>query len=157
MDKQEKNQSGVLMKGTLKGVFGSSIDKSVITSIIFEKQTENLPDYAWDVSAAKDQSVMAWEKDGILYICGKETIKANPNCASLFSCYENLESIDFGNMFDTSDVTIMRNMFGKCSNLIILDVSGFDTRNVTDMSGQCLVHVLNCRSWMSVDFVQETY
>ena len=36
--------------------------------------------------------------------------------------------------FDTSKVTDMSNMFGFCYQLTELDVSGFDTRKVTDMS-----------------------
>ena len=35
--------------------------------------------------------------------------------------------------FDTAEVTSMNSMFGRCYQLASLDVSGFDTSNVTDM------------------------
>ena len=46
---------------------------------------------------------------------------------------EALVSLDVSN-FDTSQVTNMRNMFGRCILPTFLDVSGFDTSNVTDMN-----------------------
>ena len=37
--------------------------------------------------------------------------------------------------FDTANVTDMNLMFSACSNLTALDLSGFDTANVTSMYG----------------------
>lgn len=49
------------------------------------------------------------------------------------SCY-NLETIIFGELWDTSEVTDMSRMFEECRNLKRLDLSGFQTSKVTDMS-----------------------
>ena len=48
----------------------------------------------------------------------------------------SLESLDVSN-FDTSNVTTMKNMFNNCggSNLESFGISGWNTSNVTDMSG----------------------
>lgn len=50
----------------------------------------------------------------------------------MFSNCSSLSSVDVSS-FDTRNVTDMGYMFYKCSLLSTLDVSGFDTRNVTDM------------------------
>ena len=45
-----------------------------------------------------------------------------------------LESITFGDKFDTSNVTDMYRMFYGCESLISLDLSSFNTSNVTNMT-----------------------
>ena len=52
----------------------------------------------------------------------------------MFGSCNNLTSIDVSN-FDTQNVTNMHNMFIGCGNLTSIDVSNFDTRNVTNMYG----------------------
>ena len=54
--------------------------------------------------------------------------------AAMFSVNRNLESINFGNKFDTSNVTNMGSMFNTCSSLTSLDLSNFNTSQVTNMS-----------------------
>ena len=49
--------------------------------------------------------------------------------------------------FDTSQVTDMSGMFASCSNITSLNVSSFDTSNVTDMSDM----FSNCSSLTSLD------
>ena len=51
----------------------------------------------------------------------------------MFAYCSSLESIDVSN-FDTSNVTNMSYMFMECPNLKSIDVSNFDTSNVTNMS-----------------------
>jgi surface protein len=51
---------------------------------------------------------------------------------SMFSGCKALTSLDVSK-FDTSNVTDMRSMFSGCKALTSLDVSKFDTSNVTDM------------------------
>ena len=51
----------------------------------------------------------------------------------MFAHCESLTVLDVSG-FDTGNVTNMLNMFSGCSGLTELDVSGFDTGNVTDMS-----------------------
>ena len=50
----------------------------------------------------------------------------------MFCGCSSLESLDLSS-FDTSNVTDMRSMFYNCSSLLSLDLSGFDTSNVTTM------------------------
>ena len=51
----------------------------------------------------------------------------------MFYYCDNLKSLDLSN-FDTSNVTNMSYMFYSCSNLKSLNLSNFDTSNVTNMS-----------------------
>jgi surface protein len=57
-----------------------------------------------------------------------------------------LREIDLSG-FDTSDVTNMSQMFSNCSGLTSLNISSFDTSNVTDMSKM----FSSCRSLTSLD------
>lgn len=59
--------------------------------------------------------------------------KGIEDCSSMFD-NSNLASLDLSS-FDTSNVTNMSYMFGNCYNLTSLDLSNFNTSNVTDMSG----------------------
>ena len=69
-------------------------------------------------------------------------INANSNCSYMFqgvfnsstnSYQSNLLSIDFGDNFNTSNVTSMYQMFYGCSSLTTLNLSNFNVSNVTDM------------------------
>ena len=64
---------------------------------------------------------------------------------SLDGCHD-LTSLDVSS-FDTSNVTDMNNMFFLCSALTSLDVSHFDTSKVKDMSGM----FRSCSSLTSLD------
>ena len=115
-------------------------------SIITAEFVDNIdvPDNAvesFDVSADSTKGkVIAWviadETDNTkhhLYIGGKGGVVANQDSSSLFYNFKNLQTITFGNNFDTSKVTNMAQMFYNCRSLTTLDVSNFDTSNVTDM------------------------
>ena len=54
--------------------------------------------------------------------------------SNLFSSFTKLEELDLSS-FNTSNVTNMSFMFSKCSSLKELNLSSFDTSNVTKMSG----------------------
>ncbi len=71
-------------------------------------------------------------------------INANPDCFAMFKprssgaslvLVPSIEEIDFGEGFNTSNVTDMGSMFDGCSGLTSLDVSNFNTSNVTNMGG----------------------
>ena len=88
-----------------------------------------------DVSANNDGSYLAW------WDAGTHTIKLysesgdvilNPDSGSMFSGCSNLTTLDVSG-WNTSQVTNMRSMFNGCSKLITLDVSGWDTSRVTNM------------------------
>ncbi len=66
----------------------------------------------------------------IAFVAGR--IFAPENSFELFSDFSKLTTLDMS-VFDTSNVTNMRSMFYKCSALTSLDVSGFDTSKVTSM------------------------
>ena len=52
----------------------------------------------------------------------------------MFSYCYNLESINFGDNFNTENVTNMIEMFFQCSSLKSLDLSKFNTSNVSNMN-----------------------
>ncbi len=71
-------------------------------------------------------------------------IKANSSCYSMFDGHyyhppyrreSPIQEIDFGEGFNTSNVTDMRYMFIWCKNLTNIDLSDFNTANVTTMDG----------------------
>ena len=119
-------------------VFGSSFNRRQIRRIEFLSSTASAGNNAWDISANADGSVLAWtEPAGELYtlcIAANGKVYAPENCWNLFALYENLESIDFNGVFDTSKVTDMTYMFSLCESLEALDVSSFDTSNVKAVS-----------------------
>lgn len=119
-------------------VFGSSYNRDQICRIQFLSSTAAAGSNAWDISAGADGSVLAWTKpEGdlyALYIAANGKVYAPENCWNLFALYENLESIDFNGVFDTSKVTDMTYMFSLCESLETLDVSSFDTSNVKAVS-----------------------
>ncbi|MBQ5975414.1 MAG: BspA family leucine-rich repeat surface protein [Bacteroidales bacterium] len=55
------------------------------------------------------------------------------NCEGLFSYQERITEIDFGNGFNTSYATNMNFMFTDCSDLISLNLSGWQLDNVDSM------------------------
>ena len=118
-----------------------------VKTLTFQSSMENAPGSAWDVSEAGDRSVLAWMDNGNLYVAADGAIAPNPDAAWLFQDFVNMKTINFGNCFDTSDVTRMRGMFNGCSSLTDLDLSGFDTSSVTDMR----MMFQNCASLTSLD------
>ena len=132
-------------------VFGSSYNRDQICRIQFLSSTASAGSNAWDISVGADGSVLAWTKpEGnlyALYIAANGKVYAPESCWSLFSLYENLESIDFNGVFDTSKTTEMAYMFTLDSSLTEIDVSDFDTSNVKDMS--CMFS--DCHSLESLD------
>ena len=62
-------------------------------------------------------------------------INANADCHGMFFQLMALTSIDFGDNFNTSNVTDMSEMFYGCSYLTSLDLSNFNTSNVRSMYG----------------------
>ena len=104
-----------------------------VEQVVFQDTLEGAPDSAWDVSAARNRSVLAWMKGSTLTVAADGLISPNGVADYLFEDFVNLKAIDFGDCFDTSLVTSMDRMFGGCDSLESLDVSCFDTSKVTDM------------------------
>ena len=105
-----------------------------VRTVSFHPRLEGTPENAWDVSEGGDGTVLAWMDGSDLHVAADGNIAPNPDASRMFGGFTNLETIDFGGCFDTSNVTYMSSMFLCCSSLTALDVSGFDTANVTLMS-----------------------
>ena len=115
--------------------------KDSITKIVFQNRMEPIEtDLSWDVSENNNGNCMAYlvsngeETDPTytLYIQGNGVIYlSSGDC--LFRDFDQLEVIEGIEYVNTSQVTSMYSMFYKC-NLTSLDLSSFDTSQVTDMS-----------------------
>ena len=75
-----------------------------------------------------------------------KTFEKTTSMADMFYACTSLTSLDVSN-FDTSNVTDMSGMFDSCSSLTSPDVSNFDTSNVTDMDSM----FRDCSSLTSLD------
>ncbi len=96
---------------------------------------------SWDVSEDNKGGVMAYvvpnNEDNTkydLYIGANNGVIANEFSNRLFYNFFNVKSIEFGENFDTSNVTNMDGMFFNCKNLITIDLSSFNTSNVISMN-----------------------
>ena len=84
----------------------------------------------YPVVAWLDGTVIKYYAQG--YTDSNVKIPLNADSSKMFEGCEHLTSIDVSG-FDTSNVTDMSRMFDCCDNLTSLNLSGFDTSNVTDM------------------------
>ena len=71
---------------------------------------------------------------------------ANSSCVSMFEGFEII-SIDFGENFNTENVTDMDSMFYNCWLMTSLNVSSFNTENVTNMAWM----FADCQALTSLD------
>ena len=76
---------------------------------------------------------------------------AHSDCSLMFygdeTSFDQIVSIEFGNNFNTTNVTSMEDMFRNCTSLESLDLSNFNTVNVANMRSV----FLNCSSLATVD------
>lgn len=118
-------------------VLGSKILRSQIVSITFLNTLAAAPAASWDVSEARDGSVLAWirETEDLydLFIAGENGVNGR-FCDGLFKFYVSLREIHFNGNFHTDQATSFREMFYFCYSLAALDVNGVNTSMVTDMS-----------------------
>lgn len=123
----------------LHKVYGSDILRKDVDSAVFLDSLVDAPDNAMDVSVQCDGSVKLWAvqkgKLYTLYFAADGGINAKHACQGLFSGYRNLKEIDFGRNFHTEHTESMSHMFNDCSALKKIDLSSFDTTNVTDTDG----------------------
>jgi len=115
-------------------VFRTGYDRNSIATVNFLDSTSGAPASAWDVSEAKNGSVLAWVVPNgelyDLYIAGNGGVVAPANCRRMFCNYSNVTKINFNGCFDTSNVREIGAMFAFCSNLESLDLSSFDFASV---------------------------
>lgn len=131
--------------------------RSTITTIQFYNSYADLTsqlDNGWDASVAQDGSIMCFIDGTALYICGNDSgkIALSPDASYTFSnaaevinekgastiddldVFSALTAINGLDLLDTSVTTNMDYMFHRCKALTSVDVSTFDTSNVTSMS-----------------------
>ncbi len=75
------------------------------------------------------------EENCIGYLQGTNGIKANEDSTALFDNFTNVTKIEGLENFDVSQVKNMKYMFANMTNLQEIDLSSFDTSNVTNMTG----------------------
>ncbi len=81
-----------------------------------------------------ENEVYMWFENGTIYFYSKAThIKLDSDSSYLFAGLAKLTTLDLTG-FDTSDVVNMSNMFKSCTNLKTINLSSFDTSNVENMS-----------------------
>ncbi len=115
-------------------LFNRDIKSSSIRTVTFLDTLVDMPSDAWDVSEAKNGSVMAWvTESNDLYIAGEGGVTAS-SCNRMFGGYKNAVSIDFGGCFYTDLTDRITEMFVYCESLETLDLSGWNTSNVRYMS-----------------------
>lgn len=120
-------------------VFGSTVEKEKIASMKFLNSLADAPADAWDVSEAENHSVLAWvtptdDQRYNLFIAGDGGVWAPEDCTYLFAEYRWMDSLDFNNAFFVDHCKTMKGMFFHDQFLTELDLSGWDTSSVTDMS-----------------------
>lgn len=123
--------------------YKSSYERPNITSIaIVDSYTPTGSETeSWDASATNDGSLMVYRTGNTLTIAGNGSgsIKMNEDASRMFSfstnskCFLNLTTITGMTLLDSSEVTLMNNMFNYCNSLTSIDVSSFITNNVTNM------------------------
>ena len=69
------------------------------------------------------------------------------SCSNMFTSLTNIIKVDLSN-FDSSQVTDMSSMFYKCSNIKEINLNGLDTSVVEDMNSM----FYECKSLTSLDF-----
>lgn len=110
-------------------------DNTPIQASNFDTEIANLP--SDNVSEYFNENM---NNGGNLYPATLELLKKIPaiyfngtNCSKLFSGCKSLTNLDLSN-FDTSNVTTMSEMFSNTQSLTSLDLSNFDTSKVTTMN-----------------------
>ena len=86
-------------------------------------------------SDMSDYEIKAWYNttdQAVYYYTEPNVVFLNENSEAMFRWFTKMETIDLSG-FDTSEVTSMNTMFYTMSSLKNIDVSGFNTTNVTDM------------------------
>ena len=124
---------------------GENNFKETIEIISFRDTLENAPGDATDLSENVTYPVLGWSDGTTLYLAGEGGVKAPSDCNYLFSAqgardnvnlqWQKLTTINGADLFDVSGVKTMASMFDSCCKLQTLDISAWNTGNVTNMFG----------------------
>lgn len=110
--------------------------KDDTTAVLFTNANWPSEDELIDVSAAKNESVIAWYAGTTMYVRSKnntDPVIANQNCSQMFANKKKLTTVDT-TALDLSRVKDMSQMFYWCQALTTLDTSKWNTSDVEDMS-----------------------
>ena len=112
--------------------FGSNIPTDA-TSVVFEYNSSISSGVL--LSTVDSPVPIYGNLDGTIWKVStiSSNINANPNCIGMFAS-SNIDSISFGDGFNTSTMTDMSYMFFNCRSLTSLNLTNFNTTNVIDMS-----------------------
>ena len=136
------------------GAFSAAIPQNA-TAIRFEYNNAAVTS-GTILSTYSSQYPIYGNMDGTTWVVSTpaNSINANTNCSYMFEgtyvsgTYQPaLTSIDFGDNFNTANVSNMYRMFYGCSSLTSLNLSNFNTINVTNMSGM----FVGCRNLTSLN------
>ncbi len=87
-----------------------------------------------DAAPSEETRRMPWSNYSGQILSAEINVKGMMDASRMFKSCSNLSSLDLSG-FDTSNVTNMSSMFESCSSLVSLDLSGFDISNVTNIDG----------------------
>ena len=122
-------------------------NNSSITSIVRSDTAPASGITTADISAAGDESIVAWYDNGTIYwYSPMNTVYMNANCQSMFDHMCGLTSVDVS-QWNSSKVTNMQYMFSHCTALTDLDLSNFNTSKVTNMYSM----FANCTALKTLD------
>ena len=115
-------------------VYNDLIDQNVHHIIVTDQYPADGVTTSVISSSNSNEEVLAWFDTDTIYIHATSKLLFNEDASLSFYGFENIEDIDLS-LFDTSNVTNMGGMFFRMSGLTNLDLSNFDTSNVTKMFG----------------------
>ena len=118
--------------------YKSSVNRNTITKItLMDSYTPTGTEAEhWNADVNNSGDITCYRTGTEIVIAGNGTgkIRANADSSYMFNPFSKLTTIENLNFLDTSQVTNMSGMFYNCYRLTSLDVSEFNTSNVTSMS-----------------------
>lgn len=125
---------------------GLSVKRNVIKKITIVDKFDRPENFTceWNAAASDSDPIMCYVVDAELIISGNGTgkIYTNKDASKMFgrissgnNYFEQLTEIDGLDLLDTSKTTNMSTMFQMCWKVKELDLSNFNTSNVTNMQG----------------------
>ena len=129
--------------------------RSAIETITFLKRPDSSAIQKFDVSSEKNGGILAWvtvagyQKYNV-FVAADGGVATGSSCRRMFADCPALKAINFNGCFDTSRSTTMEQMFKATRQLTSLDLSCFNTENVTNMWGMfedCGAKILNLSSF----------
>ena len=154
---QQSTEQAVISGILSKYKFTKWADRNA-EEIVFLNTFDGTPSDAEDLSEAGDRGILGWKDGKILYIAGKNGVRAPVDCRFLFSdeeatyddrskCWNKLTTVTGAEYFDMSQVNSMNGMFEYCESLTSVDVGSWDTSNVESMQNM----FQQCKSLLSLD------